>query len=96
MDFVAGLFDEEAENEFDDDACNEDNDSDSCIVGSLGVDELFDGFDKSGEAGVKDDGGDRKRGNIFDATVAERMIAIGGSAGEFGADDGNDTRESIT
>ncbi len=60
VNFLAGVFDEETEGEFDDDAGDEDDDGDSAVFGSFGVDELLDGFDEGGDAGVEDDGGDHE------------------------------------
>ncbi len=56
VDFLAGGFDEETEGEFDDDAGDEDDDGDGAIFGDFGIDELFDGLNEGGDAGVEDDG----------------------------------------
>ena len=60
VDFLAGVFDKEAEDEFDDDTGDEDDDGDGTVFGSFGVDEFFDGFDERGDTGVEDDGGDHE------------------------------------
>ena len=60
VNFLAGVFDEETEGEFDDDAGDEDDDGDGVVFGSFGVDEFLDGFSEGGNAGVEDDGGDHE------------------------------------
>lgn len=60
VDFLAGVFDEETEGEFDDDAGDEDDDSDSAVFWCFWVNEFFDGFGEGGDAGVEDDGGDHE------------------------------------
>lgn len=92
VDFLACVFDEEAEGEFDDDAGDEDDDGDGAVFGDFWVDKFFDGFDKGGDASVENYGGDDERGDVFDTAVAEGVVAIGGFAGEFGADDSNNAR----
>ena len=92
VDLLAGVFDKEAEDEFDDDAGDEDDDGDGAVFGSFGVDEFLDGFDKGGDASVENYGGDDERGDVFDTAVAEGVVAVGGLAGEFGADDRDDAR----
>lgn len=95
MDFLAGVFDEEAEGEFDDDGDDEDDNSDGVVGRSFGVDDFGDGLDEGADAGVEDDGGDGEGSHVFEAAVAVGMLLIGGFAGEFGADDSNDTRKGI-
>ena len=58
MDFFAGVFDEEAEGEFDEDGDDEDDDGDSVVSGGFGVNNFGDRFDEGTDAGVEDDGGD--------------------------------------
>lgn len=56
------------------------------------MDDFLDGFNESGGARVEDDSGDDEGGHVLNAAVAIRMFFIGGLVGEFGANDGNDTR----
>lgn len=95
MDFLAGVFDEEAKGEFDDDGDDEDDNGDGVIGRSFGVDDFGDGLDEGADAGVEDDGGDGEGSHVFEAAVAVGMLLVGGFAGEFSTDDGDDAGEGI-
>lgn len=92
MNLFASFLDVEAENEFYDDTSYKDDDGRGIIIWRLGVDDFLDGLNESGGACVEDDSGDDEGGHVLNATVAIRMFFIGGLVGEFGANDGNDTR----
>ncbi len=56
---------------------------------------LFDGFHKGGDAGVKHDHGNDHGAEVFYAPVAEGMLFIRLHAGQLGADDGNERAAGI-
>ena len=95
MDFLAGVFDEKAEGEFDDDGNDEDDDSDGVVGRSFGVDDFSDRFDEGADTGVEDDGGDGEGSHVFEAAIAVGMLFVRGFAGEFGTDDGDDAGEGV-
>ncbi len=88
-------FDVEAEEDFDKDGSGDNDNAGERIVGKLGVKDFWDGLDESEGADRENDSADDKGGEIFVATVAVGVLAIGTASGEFRADNSDDRRENV-
>ena len=95
LDLLAHALDVAAEDDLHHDGDGDDDEGDGGILRRLGVDDLLDGLDEGGHAGIEHDDADERRREIFHAAVAEGVLLVRALAGELGAEDGDDARERV-
>lgn len=93
--FVAEALEHDADGDLREDGHHDDGDSNGRVAGGAGVDDLVDGLAQGDEAGHQDNDGDDDTGEVFHATVAEGVVAVGPAPGELGAHDGDDGGQGV-
>ena len=83
------------EDNFYDHCDGDDNQRNGGVVGIFGVDDFFDRFHARGDARVNHDGGDDHGGQVFNATVTERVLFVGQFSRELVTDNRDDGRERV-
>ncbi len=95
LEFLALRLDITAKHQFHDNRHDDDNERDRGIGGSGRLNDFFDGFDKRGHTCREHDDGDDDGAEVLDAPESEGVFPVGRALREFGAHDGNDTRERV-